>query len=61
MVVGAHLEVGPNAPKHVEVELVLEPACATILLQATEETSALDIHLSLLVVTVLVIYKSMLF
>ena len=53
-------EPGGATPVIVILMQKLGHGCATILLQATEETSALDIHLSLLVVTVLVIYKSML-
>ena len=53
-------EPGGATPVIVILRQKLEHGCATILLQATEETSALDIHLSLLVVTVLVIYKSIL-
>ena len=51
-------EPGGATPVIVILRQKLGHGSATILLQATEETSALDIHLSLLVVTVLVIYKS---
>ena len=48
-------EPGGATPVIVKLKQKLGHGCATILLRATEETSALDIHLSLLVVIVLVI------